>query len=89
MNAIYTKDKRNNGKTFKLVSIDFCCDEAREAWEDRAIIFGEADSVWNLNHDVNFLQCSPYPEGAVFTEYKISFCPFCGKQVTTQESEAG
>jgi len=86
MQIIYKKDNKDK-RVFKFVSAEFCCEQASEAWEDRAVIFGEADTVLNFDNNVNILKCSPYPEGAVFTEYSISFCPFCGKSITVKEEE--
>jgi glutaredoxin len=61
-------------------SPQFCCEKMKEAWEERAIIFGEIDGV-HTNADVNITLCHPYPEGACFDEYPIKFCPFCAEPI--------
>jgi hypothetical protein len=65
-----------------------CCQEMKEALEDDAIRFGEfGSSFLNRDCNVNFADCRPYPEGAVWDEYPIHFCPFCGQKVETEERE--
>lgn len=71
--------------TYKDLEKEFCCEEMKEAFEERFIIFGEADTSINANNDVNILKCSPYPEGAVWDEMAIKFCPFCGEKIETIE----
>lgn len=74
----------------KLDEIEPCCSAMRQAWDDRAIHFGEFDSMLNKNANVNIYTCAPYPEGAVWAEYAIAFCPFCGEaiQIALQDPDA-
>lgn len=65
----------------------FCCDRMVEAWTDGAVRFGEYGRWTNRNQDVNIFHCSPYPEGAVYSEYKIDYCPFCGEKIDVQEMQ--
>lgn len=65
-----------------------CCPEMKEALEADAIGFGEFhDTILNRDNHLNFADCRPYEEGAVWNEYPISFCPFCGTRVETEEKE--
>ena len=65
-----------------------CCEEMRNAMEETAIGFGEFnDTILNQDHNINFADCRPYPEGAVWDFYQIKFCPFCGEKVETEERE--
>jgi len=73
---------------YKLLEMtEPCCEEMKVALEEGAVKFGEFDVCLNGDANINFAQCSAYPEGAVFTEYAIDFCPFCGKPVKTEERE--
>jgi len=65
----------------KLISTSFCCGEMEKAWEERVVNFGEYDNILNRDNNVNIYKCEPYPEGAVWDEYPIKFCPFCGEQI--------
>lgn len=78
------RDSKVYPTEYKLDNVNFCCDEMREAWNDYAIQFGEKEML-NTNHNVNIFRCSPYPEGAVFTEYEILYCPFCGELIVVEE----
>ena len=73
--------KAGDVKEIKAEDITFCCDEMKEAWNDRFIGFGEFESLLNHNSDVNIYHCLPYPEGAVFDEMAIKHCPFCGAKI--------
>jgi len=65
-----------------------CCIGMKEALENEAIGFGEFhDTILNCDCNINFADCHPYPEGAVWDEYPICFCPFCGEKVETEERE--
>ena len=65
----------------ETVSIDYCCHEMEIS---DAVRFGEWDSMLNRNSDVNISTCSPYPEGAVWDEEAINFCPFCGTKIEVE-----
>ena len=72
---------------YKLIEIvDICCEEMKVALDEEAILFGDfyGDSL-NRDNNLNFAHCSPYPEGAVYREYPIKYCPFCGQVVETEE----
>lgn len=81
MRVTYSTDK--NG-TYEEKSVDFCCDEMKEAYGERDIIFGESDTLFNQNKDVNIRTCDVYPEGAFWGECSISFCPFCGVTIKVE-----
>lgn len=71
-----------------LEMTDPCCQEMGNALEAEAIGFGEFhDTILNRDCNINFADCHPYPEGAVWDEYPIRFCPFCGQQVETEERQ--
>ena len=74
---------------YKLIELgEPCCEKMKTALADDAIGFGEIhDTILNKDCNINFADCSPYPEGAVWDYYKISFCPFCGQPVETEEIE--
>ncbi len=59
----------------------FCCDDMEGAWGDNAVGFGEIDDSYGPQVGVNIYHCLPYPEGAVWDEYHINFCPFCGTSI--------
>jgi hypothetical protein len=70
--------------------VSFCCDEMEKAWGDHFVHFGELDALLgNLNGDVNIYHCSPYPEGAAWSEMAIRFCPFCAEPIEILEDETG
>ena len=72
----------------KLISMsEPCCDRMRDALDERVIKFGEFDSMLNMDTNINFAHCRPFPEGALWDEYAISFCPFCGTPIQTEEKE--
>lgn len=74
---------------YKLLKLSApCCEKMEDALDKGAIGFGEFhDTILNRDHNINFADCSPYPEGAVWEEYPISFCPFCGEKVEIEEIE--
>lgn len=78
--------KKGELEKVSVESIDFCCSEMSEAWEDRFINFGEFDSC-GLNKDshVNIYSCKPYPEGAAWDNCPIECCPFCGVKIIKEE----
>lgn len=61
--------------------IEFCCDGMQLAFENDFIGFGEKERMLNKNKNVNIYSCAPYPEGAVWDECAIKFCPFCSLPV--------
>ena len=65
----------------------FCCSEMKEAWDDDAVGFGDFEG-YGKDVDVNIRRCHPYPEGAVWSEYAIKFCPFCAESVEVVLTEA-
>lgn len=71
------------GDVSEIKETDFfpCCDKAKEAWANKFIGFGEFDSMLNKNKHVCIYQCSPYPEGAVYDEMEIEYCPFCAAKI--------
>lgn len=78
----YTGKYRPGEKEYcDLINIDYCCDDALEAERESFLHFGEYDSVLNKDTNINIIKCSPYPEGAVFDEMSIKYCPFCGKKI--------
>jgi len=83
------EEKPTDVYEYKLLEItDICCQEMKDALHDNAVGFGVFhDAILNSDKNINFADCSPYPEGAVWTEYAINFCPFCGKRVETEERE--
>lgn len=62
----------------------FCCDDMESAWGQGFVGFGEADGFLNKNKNVNVFRCYPYPEGAVFEEIAIRFCPFCAEKIEVE-----
>jgi len=64
---------------------EFCCDEMEEAFEEKVVHFGEYENFRNKNCNINISHCSPYPEGAVFDDYTIKYCPFCSKVISLKE----
>lgn len=83
------KQSPNDVREYALLEMEPpCCNEMKEALDNEAIGFGEFhDTILNRDHNINFSDCHPYPEGAVWEEYQINFCPFCGQKVETEERE--
>jgi hypothetical protein len=91
----YTKKEAGDGWIIKVGElaeitceiIDFCCEEMEDAWKsrDRFIGFGEFDGMLNKDCNVNIYHCSPWPEGAVWDEMAIRFCPFCAEPIEIEE----
>lgn len=68
---------------YKVLKIDFCCDEMRDAEDGNFVGFGDGDAGLNRDNHVNIYKnwgygCDSKP---------ITLCPFCGKPVTTVEKE--
>jgi hypothetical protein len=75
-NAI--RKKNSAYTTTEQGEVVFCCEEMGEAWGEHFIGFGEFDKYpINRIEEVCIYHCSPYPEGAVFSEIPIKYCPFC------------
>ena len=70
----------------RIDSREFCCGDMAEAWEENFIHFGETDGFLNRDENINIAHCSPYPEGAVFDEMAINFCPFCATKIEIEIS---
>lgn len=80
--------KKGDMMEIRLKEIEkYCCNEMKEAIEDGFVIFGEADSYLNRDNNLNISQCSPYPEGAVWCEMPIKFCPFCAERIEIEGEE--
>ncbi len=78
---IKAKWKYHNGKKYRIdvVNIDYCCISMDNS---EAVKFGEVDDCFlNRDENVNIASCNPYPEGAVWDEEAINFCPFCGEKI--------
>lgn len=67
-------------RVWRGMATAYCCDEMEEAWEDRVIGFGAHDEE-TVEAAVNLYDCKIWPEGPIWTEYAIRFCPFCGQEV--------
>lgn len=83
----YTAFRRDNPiEYYEESSVEFCCDDMKNAHENNAVFFGDYDGI-SRDKNVNIAKYSPYPEGAVFDVYPISFCPFCAKKIKIMEKE--
>ena len=66
---------------YEVKNIDFCCSEAKNAYENKLFIFNAHDKqTHNLHLRV---------ENSVFTMIypKINYCPFCKAEIKTKEVE--
>lgn len=63
-------------------SIIYCCDQMKESFDDRLIIFGPYE--YGVDSNVNIIDCKAWPEGASYSENPIKFCPFCGDEIITK-----
>lgn len=77
--------KAGDVESIASVKQEYCCDNMAEAFKDQFIVFGEYDSMLNRDRNVNIVHCSPYPEGAVWDEMAINFCPFCAAPIEITE----
>jgi hypothetical protein len=79
-NAI--REKNSSYTTTRQAEVEFCCEEMKEAWNDRFIGFGEFDS-YPINRivDVCVYRCFAYPEGAFYNEMPLKYCPFCAEEI--------
>jgi len=66
-------------------AIFFCCVAMEDAWVQGAIVFGGFDC--GHTNSINIGLCHPYPEGASWDNFEISFCPFCGEAIECVEAE--
>lgn len=71
-----TLHKKGDIKNIEVKDIDFCCDGMKKAW-GKFIEFGDYKKSLNIN----IFNCSPWPEGAVWDEMAIKYCPFCGTEI--------
>lgn len=79
-NAI--RKKNSAYTTTEQADVTFCCNEMAEAFKEYFIGFGEYDSCGiNKTEEVCIYHCSPYPEGAVYYQMPIQFCPFCKEEI--------
>ena len=59
---------------------NMCCVDMEDALVENFISIGEFDGTYlgrGESPAVNIFHCSPYPEGAVWDELSIKYCPFC------------
>ena len=74
-------------KWYSVKEVEYCCDDMREAWEEKYIGFGDfEDSVATRYTDalVNIYSCSAYPEGAAWSKMSIGYCPFCQERISLE-----
>ena len=66
---------------YELKTIDFCCLEAKEAWDNRILVFNKHSEQ---NHSLNI-----YGENKDYKMIylKINYCPFCKSEIKTEEIE--
>jgi hypothetical protein len=64
--------------SYSATEIDYCCERSKSS---ASIGFGEKDSSFNEIPSMCIYNCEPYPEGAVWDEEPIAFCPFCGAKI--------
>lgn len=64
-----------------------CCKEMEAALEEGAISFELVGEWRDYVPALAFELCHPYPEGACYDHYGISFCPFCGEEVKLREAK--
>lgn len=57
-----------------------CCERMKEAIKERFIGVGEFEYEYEEGDGINIYKCNPYPEGAVWEDMQITYCPFCGKK---------
>lgn len=62
---------RGNVDQYNINSVDYCCDEMKEAMEENVVLFDHTDGT------VIIQNCRPYPEGPAYTDMTIKHCPFC------------
>lgn len=72
--------KRNNVYQYNEKIDNFCCDDMENAYKEDFIIFGAKDDNWS-DKNINITHCSPWPDGASWSEMPISFCPFCASKI--------
>lgn len=89
--GIFPFDNRKADSIFNIkeVEIDYCCEKMEEAFQEDFIGFGEfkVDRPLNRDNNVNIFHCSPYPEGAVWSEMAIKLCPWCKEKIQIQNIE--
>ena len=66
---------------YELNTIDFCCLEAKEALDNRILVFNKHNEQ---NHSLNI-----YGENKDYKMIylKINYCPFCKSEIMTEEVE--
>lgn len=84
--GIRLKDKHGQGNLDGYIGevIKFCCNDMKEAFDEEFIVFGKIDDYCSCNADVNITMCKPYPEGIIWEEMPIKFCPFCKEKIVVK-----
>lgn len=77
----------DEGEAWRAMVASYCCDEMEEAWEDGVVGFGEHEGQ-TAEPAVNLYRREEWPEGTIWTEYNIRFCPFCGTEIELKTAEA-
>lgn len=60
---------------------EFCCAGMREAFDEDAVGFGDKEG-FNSDQHINIYAVHCYEEGMAIDSLAISFCPFCGEEIT-------
>ena len=79
-----------DGKISKVRAekLDFCCDEMKVAVEQEFVAMTDLDHygfAW-VEAKVCFISQSNYPEGSHRDYLKLSYCPWCREEITTEET---
>ena len=73
-------------RDIKLASIDFCCNDAEDAWGE-FIVWGDDDRYLNKTNSPTIIKTCCYPSGTVMDYLEIQYCPFCGKRIEIENIE--
>jgi len=81
----YRQEEIDDYAKIKVIKKEFCCEELKKAWGNNFIGLADYENKELVRNketvSINIYKCSQYPEGAVWDDTRIQFCPFCGKEI--------
>ncbi|MFQ6055219.1 MAG: hypothetical protein ACE5J9_06450 [Methanosarcinales archaeon] len=95
--TIYADYKEKIVYEYRFISISFCCDEMKRAWNEYFIRFGYSEGEYckaeykdsgNMCNEVCIYECNVYTCDAVsYIWMPIRYCPFCAEKIEVLEKE--
>ena len=95
MKNLFSDDELTTVYEYRIMSVEFCCEDMKKAWDDYFIRFGKCEGDYcpsecqrggNKCNRVCIYKCNVYgPDAVVYNLRPIKYCPFCGEEIIRKE----